>query len=197
MKIILVTFFSGYFIFVLIATLLAFKLMPAWYKFKVIHIGYLMLTSGVLCGYFGKLGFAGVLSAALIKDTLIYYITGYLSTLSGGMAVIMMFLANCLINFFIGSASLQAATVMPIMAPLANTVPGITQHLTVLTYQLGDGFTNLLNLASALLLGSLGIAGVKFKEWLKFLFPLYTVFFIVISITLLIATVMGWNPGLL
>ncbi|GAJ16476.1 unnamed protein product, partial [marine sediment metagenome] len=45
--------------------------------------------------------------------------------------------------FLIPSGSGQAATTMPIMAPLADLV-GIKRQIAVLVYHFGDGYSNML-----------------------------------------------------
>lgn len=52
-----------------------------------------------------------------------------------------MFYINLVFNFFVSSASGQAAIVMPIMTPLADVI-GVTRQVAVLAYQYGDGLSN-------------------------------------------------------
>jgi Predicted membrane protein len=54
-----------------------------------------------------------------------------------------MLFVQTLINFLIPSGSGQAATTIPIMAPLSDIL-GIPRQIAVLAYQFGDGFSNIL-----------------------------------------------------
>ncbi|MGL5330483.1 MAG: TIGR00366 family protein [Peptostreptococcaceae bacterium] len=102
-----------------------------------------------------------------------------------------MFLANAVINLAIPSGSGQAVVAMPIMAPLADVV-GISRQTAVLAYQVGDGFTNLLNPTNAMLIASLGLAKASMKDWFKLVVPLYCIVFVVLCSALLLAVSIGW-----
>ena len=57
------------------------------------------------------------------------------------------------INLLIPSASAKAALTMPIMAPFGDLV-GVSRQATVLAFQFGDGFTNMITPTSGLDLSS-------------------------------------------
>ena len=71
-----------------------------------------------------------------------------------------------IVNFFIISGSGQAAVTMPLLAPLGDLV-GVQRQLSVLIFQLGDGFSNAIFPTSGILIASLGLAGVPYSKWLK------------------------------
>lgn len=56
---------------------------------------------------------------------------------------------------------------MPIMAPLADLV-GVERQVAVLSYQLGDAFTNFIVPTSGCLLGALAAAKLEWGQWAKF-----------------------------
>lgn len=56
---------------------------------------------------------------------------------------------------------------MPLLVPIADLVD-VTRQTAVLTFQLGDGLTNIIVPTSAPLMGSLGMAGVNWGEWAGF-----------------------------
>jgi uncharacterized ion transporter superfamily protein YfcC len=76
-------------------------------------------------------------------------------------------MVQSLINLFIASGSGQASVTMPIMAPLAD-LSGVTRQSAVLAFQLGDGFTDLVNPTSAVLMACLAAARIGYGEWLAF-----------------------------
>ena len=77
-----------------------------------------------------------------------------------------MYVAQSVFNFFVSSASAQAAISMPLMAGLGDLV-GVTRQVSVLAFQLGDGLTNLIVPTSAVLMGVLGVAGLSWVQWMK------------------------------
>ncbi|TQV75489.1 putative basic amino acid antiporter YfcC [Aliikangiella marina] len=80
-------------------------------------------------------------------------------------------------NFFVTSGSGQAALTMPLLAPIADLVD-VTRQTAVLTFQLGDGLTNIIVPTSAPLMGSLGVAGINWNDWAGFIwkFLLFNLF---------------------
>ena len=87
-------------------------------------------------------------------DTILYGTSRVLSALPRGVIAQLMFLIQCVINFFIHSGTAQAALTMPIMAPLADLV-GITRQTAVYAYQLCE-FINPILPTSAVTMGVLG-----------------------------------------
>ncbi|MCI8455275.1 MAG: YfcC family protein [Lachnospiraceae bacterium] len=132
-----------------------------------------------------------IFSLSGILDTVVYYLSMALSGLNSALAAIGMFIANAIINLAIPSGSAQAVAVMPIMAPLSDGI-GVSRQTAVLAYQLGDGFTNLLNPACAPLVGCLAAARCTLKDWFKLIIPLYMIVFVICCVFLIIATRIGW-----
>ena len=56
---------------------------------------------------------------------------------------------------------------MPIMAPHADLL-GVSRQTSVLAFQLGDAFTNLIVPTSGWI-GSLAIAKIEWSNWIKFM----------------------------
>ena len=79
-----------------------------------------------------------------VINTIMYGISKALAGLSGAAAAVLMYLFQSVFNFFVVSGSGQAAVTMPIMAPLADLL-GVTRQTSVLAFQLGDAFTNLID----------------------------------------------------
>ena len=96
-------------------------------------------------------------------------------------------------NFFIGSASAKAFLMMPILAPLADLV-GITRQTTVLAFDFGDGFSNMIFPTNALLIIALGLTVVSYPKWLRWTIGLQAVVFLITMLFLLIAVAIGFGP---
>jgi uncharacterized ion transporter superfamily protein YfcC len=81
---------------------------------------------------------------------------------------------------------------MPLMAPLADLV-GVSRQVAVLAYQFGDGFTNILVPTNAVIIGILSIAGIPYMRWVRFLMPLMVKIWVIGSIALVVAVLMGYQ----
>ena len=88
---------------------------------------------------------------------------------------------------FIPSGTAKAALTMPIMAPFSDIIE-LSRQSTVLAYQFGDGFTNMITPTSAVLMGVLGIARIPYNVWFKWFWKILLVFML-IGLLLLIPTV--------
>jgi uncharacterized ion transporter superfamily protein YfcC len=128
-----------------------------------------------------------------ILDTILFNAAEVISTSGPVVAVFLIYLLFFVMNLFIGSASAKAFLTMPIIVPLADLV-GITRQTAVQAFVFGDGFSNLLYPTNAVLLISLGIAGVSFVKWFKFVWKIQAVIFLVSLIYLFIAVKIGYGP---
>ena len=72
------------------------------------------------------------------------------------------------INLFIPSASAKAAVTMPIMAPFADMI-NLSRQATVLAFQFGDGFTNMITPCSGVLMAVLSVARIPYAKWFKWI----------------------------
>ena len=124
---------------------------------------------------------------AKIMDTILYGTSRLLSALPRGVIAQLMFLIQCVINFFIHSGTAQAALTMPVMAPLAD-LTGITRQTAVYAYQLCE-FINPILPTSAVTMGVLGAAKIPWDRWARWFFPLMLIL-VVLSFLLLIPPVL-------
>ena len=108
------------------------------------------------------------------------------------LAAVAMFYINLVFNFFVSSASGQAAIVMPIMTPLADVI-GVTRQVAVLAYQYGDGLSNTIIPTSGVLMAALGVAGVPFSKWLKFQVPLFLIWTAICTVAIIVAVMIGYH----
>ena len=108
-----------------------------------------------------------IITNGKILDTILYNVSSIISNFDPVGAIFSLYLFFFIMNLFIGSASAKAFLTMPIIAPLADLV-GITRQTAVQAFVFGDGFSNLLYPTNAVLLIALGIAGVSYLKWFKF-----------------------------
>lgn len=97
------------------------------------------------------------------------------------------------INLFIPSASAKAAVTMPIMAPFADMI-GVSRQATVLAFQFGDGFTNMITPCSGVLMAVLSVAKIPYAKWVRWVWKFILVL-VVIGFLLLIPTLWLDLPG--
>lgn len=121
---------------------------------------------------FGALviGFASAISVVMTNGNIIYTIVHAIVSIIGNappmISAILMNICNIFVNFLILSGSGQAATVMPIMAPVADLV-GLTRQTAILAFNLGDGMTNMILPTSGTLLGGLAFGKIAWSKWAK------------------------------
>lgn len=106
----------------------------------------------------------------------------------GGMYGIQTF-----INVFIPSASAKAAVTMPIMAPFSDMI-GVSRQATVLAFQFGDGFTNMITPCSGVLMAVLSVARIPYGKWFAFIWK-FILLLIVTGFLLLLPTLFLDLPG--
>lgn len=128
-----------------------------------------------------------------ILDTLVNALSQPLSALPPVATAIGMFVMNSVFNFFVPSGSGQAAIMMPIQTPLADMI-GITRQVSVLAFQFGDGFSNVLFPTSGPLMASLAVAGVSWIKWAKWFFPLFLIWTGIAFVLLTVAVLINLGP---
>lgn len=200
-------------LFLTIVALVVGVLAFHWY---IAEISALFLAMGILAGIIdhqsaddiAKLFLAGckdILSAALVVglasgiifilrdgcviDTLLYGLTRSLAETGQVASVGVMYLFQTLLNLVMPSGSAKAALTMPIMAQFADLIH-VSRQTTVLAFQFGDGFTNMLTPTSGVLIACLGAAKIPYATWLrwvwKFILGMIVVGFLLILPTLFV-----------
>ena len=56
---------------------------------------------------------------------------------------------------------------------------GVSRQATVLAFQFGDGFTNMITPTSGVLIAVLGIARIPYDKWFKWILPLVSILILV------------------
>ena len=108
-------------------------------------------------------------------------------------ALAMMYGIQTFINLFIPSASAKAAVTMPIMAPFSDMI-GIARQSTVLAFQFGDGFTNMITPCSGVLMAVLSVAKIPYEQWVKWIWK-FILLMLVVGFLLLLPTLYITLPG--
>ncbi|MFT5138837.1 MAG: putative ion transporter superfamily protein YfcC [Lysobacterales bacterium] len=133
-----------------------------------------------------------MLSDGQVLHTIVNALSQPLMAVGGELSAVGMLLIQSVLNFFIPSGSGQAYVTMPLMAPIADIV-GVSRQVAVLAYQMGDGFMNMIVPTNAVLMGILGICGIPYGRWFRFIWPLILQLLIAGSITMVIAVMIGYQ----
>ncbi len=128
-----------------------------------------------------------ILNNGNIIDTILYYASNSMANLGQLGTVSSMYGIQTAINIFIPSGSAKAALTIPIMSQFSDLV-GLSRQATVMAFQFGDGFTNMITPTSGVLMGVLAVARIPYEKWVKWVFP-FMLILVVLGWLLLIPTV--------
>jgi len=124
-------------------------------------------------------------------NTILYSLSQSLEGLPEMVSAFGMLMFQAVFNFFVTSGSGQAALTMPLLAPIADLVD-VSRQTAVLSFQLGDGLTNIIVPTSASLMGSLGAAKVSWSEWAGFVWKFLLFNLMVAAVFVAVAVVIGF-----
>ena len=144
-----------------------------------------ILSAAVIVGLAG--GIVIILQDGGIIDTILYGLSKSMGNMGKIASAEIMYAIQTLINIVIPSGSAKAAITMPIMAPFSDLI-GISRQATVVAFQFGDGFTNMITPTSGVLMAALGVARIPWEKWVRFIWKFILVL-VVIGALLLIPTV--------
>ena len=143
------------------------------------------------------IGFAAgiivILENGQVIDTMLASMASALEGAGRAGALGSMYGIQTFINLFIPSASAKAAVTMPIMAPFSDMI-GVSRQATVLAFQFGDGFTNMITPCSGVLMAVLSVARIPYEKWFKWIWK-FMIILIVIGFLLLLPTLWLDLPG--
>ena len=204
-------------IFLLGMALLVFGILK--YKWYIGEIAGLFLAIGIVSAVAGRLsgedsarafteGAKDMISAALIigcaraillvamdgkiLDTILHAMETAIARFHPVVSAQLMFVSQCVINFFVHSGTAQAALTMPIMAPLGDLV-GITRQTSVYAFQLAE-YINPILPTSGVTMGVLGLARLRWEKWARWFLPLMLLWMVFGLLSLIPAVLLRWGP---
>jgi len=145
-----------------------------------------ILSAAMVVGLAG--GIVVILEDGKIIDTILYYLSQTMEDLGKVGSISVMYMIQTCLNIFIPSGSGKAALTMPMMSQFSDLI-GISRQATVVAFQLGDGFTNMITPTSGVLIGVLGIARIPYEKWFKWVAP-FIIILTVLGFLLLLPTVL-------
>jgi uncharacterized ion transporter superfamily protein YfcC len=107
-----------------------------------------------------------ILADARILDTILNYLAGYLEAVPAHVVAYVMFGISAAAASLLGSASGTAATVMPILAPLADVLL-FSKQIVVLAFQLATGAFNFWMPWDGIAFTICSMAGVNFFRYVR------------------------------
>ncbi len=131
------------------------------------------------------------MNEAGIMDTILQFAIDVISPMSPYAGILCIFLFTMVVNFFVSSGSAEAVLLMPLLGPLAD-VCGISRQLTVLAFNYGDGFSNIVYFTNPCLLIALSVVGVSYGRWIKFSLKLQALIAVSCCAILLLGTMVGY-----
>jgi uncharacterized ion transporter superfamily protein YfcC len=137
-------------------------------------------------------GIALIMEDGQILHTIVYGLSVPLEHVGPELSAVGMLGIQSVLNFFVPSGSGQAFVTMPLMAPLGDLV-GVTRQVSVLAYQFGDGFANMIIPTNAVLMGILGMAGIPYDRWFRFCAPLFLKLVAAAAVVMVGAVMFGFS----
>ncbi len=149
-----------------------------------------ILSAALIVGLAG--GIIIILQEGKIIDSILHSLASTMQDAGRVTSVGIMYVIQNIINIIIPSGSAKAALTMPIMAPFSDVI-GLSRQATVMAFQFGDGFTNMITPTSGVLIGVLGVAKIPYEKWVRWVWPLILTLVIVGFLLLIPTAVMTLN----
>ncbi|MFG2561815.1 YfcC family protein [Streptomyces sp. NPDC048496] len=135
-------------------------------------------------------GVTVIMNNASITDTILNSLHSVVSGTSSGLFAVLMFLVNLPLAFLVPSSSGHAALAMPVLAPLADFA-GVSRAVVVTAYQSASGWINLITPTSAVVMGGLALAKVRYDRYLRFMAPLMGILLVAVAGFLALGAAIG------
>lgn len=175
----------------------------------------LFFVIGITCGILGKMGlngtaraytegfsemiFAGVivglarsvyivLEKGMVIDTMIQGLFSPLESLPESMALLGLYITQLLIHIPVPSTSGHAVLTIPLATPLMDLL-GISRQLAVFTYQYPASMMDLLTPTNGGMMAVIAVAGINYKDWIKYILKSWILLCIFCLISVFIALI--------
>ena len=122
-----------------------------------------------------------IMNNAQITDTVLNSMESLVSDTSSWLFGVLMFVVNIPLAFLVPSTSGHAALAIPILAPLGDFA-GVDRAMVITAYQSASGLVNLITPTSAVVMGGLALAKVRYDQWLRFVAPLLGILFVLCAV---------------
>lgn len=133
-----------------------------------------------------------ILEEGMVLHTMVNFMAAPLEDFPAWLSAVGMLGIQSIMNIFVASGSGQAYLTMPLMAPIGDLV-GVERQVSVLAFLYGDGFMNMIVPTNAVLMGIIGLAGIPYSRWFRFILPLIFKLLLAASVSLIIAVQIGYS----
>lgn len=135
-------------------------------------------------------GITVVMNAGGMTATVLHLGEVMLTGISDVAFAVLTFVFYIPLSFFVPSSSGLATLSMPIIAPLSDFV-GVGRDIAITAFQSANGLVNLLTPTSGVLMGALALGRVPYDRYIKHIWKLIALLFIVISAILVLGVLIG------
>ena len=124
-------------------------------------------------------GITVLMNAGQITDTVLYWGEQALEGAGSVLFILLVYLIYLPLSILIPSSSGLATLSIPIVAPLGQFA-GVGGDLIVTAFQSASGLVNIITPTAAVVMGGLAFGDVPYDRWVKFVWKLILIFFVVI-----------------
>lgn len=135
-------------------------------------------------------GVTVIMNNSQITDTVLNSMESAVNSTSSGVFGAAVFGINLPLAFLVPSTSGHAALAIPILAPLADFA-GVDRAMVVTAFQSASGIVNLITPTSAVVMGGLALAKVRYDHWLRFVAPLLLVLLVLCTAFIAVGAAVG------
>jgi uncharacterized ion transporter superfamily protein YfcC len=135
-------------------------------------------------------GVTVIMNNSEITDTVLHSMESAVSNTSSALFGGLMFLLNIPLAFLVPSTSGHAALAMPILAPLADFAE-VPRAIVITAYQSASGLVNLITPTSAVVMGGLALAKVRYDQYLRFMGPLLLILLVACTVFVAVGAVLA------
>ena len=132
-----------------------------------------------------------ILQEGNILNTVVNAMTSTMADASLGFAAVFIFFVSTIFNFLVPSGSGLMGVMLPIMQPVGDVL-GMTPQVLITALSFGGGLGNLIVPTLGATVGAIALAKANFGSWMKFMLPLFIIWFIVGSAILYFVASTGW-----
>ena len=125
-----------------------------------------------------------ILNQGNISDTILFYSAQLISRMPPTLFIVILLALYVVFTIFISSSSGMAVVTMPIMGSL-SIIAGVPGREIVNAYLYGMGVLQFIT-PTGLMLPSLALVNVSIKAWLRFMYPLLIILFIISALFLVV-----------
>jgi len=116
-------------------------------------------------------------------DTILNAMEQLVSGASAGVFAILVMLVNIPLAFLIPSSSGHATLAMPLLAPLGDFA-GVSRALVITAFQMGHGLMLMVAPTNVVVVGGLAMAKVGYDKFLRFVWPLLLINFVIVVVVI-------------